>query len=135
MIYRLLVLHTNGVITAAAIIPVVDSAVQPVLVGIDAAKERAYRTVNAGKTVPRRAYEEAVGRFEKRLVLIDPYGNANHPPADSLLLAITKTLPLPDILAHAVAGKYVVKNKKLVANPDWQEPTLLLTAPDDPLAP
>ena len=127
MTYKLLILHTNGVITAVLLIPLIASAVQATLIAIDPAKDRAYRTANAGKIVTRRTYEEAVGLFEKRLVVTDPYGNTSHHPADSLLLTITKTLDLPDIVAHAVTGKYLVKNKKLVMNPDWQEPTITIT--------
>ena len=132
MTYKLLVLHNNGVITAVLIVQVVHSAVTTVLIAIDPAKDHAYRTANTGKTVTRRAYEEAVGHFEKRLVVTDTYGNSHHHPTDSLLLTITKTLDLPDLLAHAVAGKYLVKNKKLVTNLDWQEPTITITAPDVP---
>lgn len=127
---KLLILHTDGVITAAVIIPVIHSAVQMTLVGVDPTKDHAYRTVNAGKNVSWRSYEEAVGIFAKRLVIIDPYGNANQHPADSLLLTIAKTLELPDILAHAAAGKYMVKEKKLERNPAWQEPMLTVPVPD-----
>lgn len=126
MIYKLLVLHTNGVITAALIIGVVHGAVQTVLVGIDPAKEEAYRAANVGNCVSQRAYEEAVGIFEKRLVVVDAYGNRVVHPADSLLLSITKTLDLADLLAYAAAGKYRVKNKKLELNPTWQEPTITI---------
>ncbi|MCE7980367.1 MAG: hypothetical protein DYG89_04185 [Caldilinea sp. CFX5] len=150
MTYKLLVLHNNGVISAALIIAVIDSTVQTTLVTIDPAKDRAYRTAHDDQTVSRRTYEEAVGIFEKRLIITDAHGNRSVHPADSLLLPITKhaagapgaraggetrTLDLPDILAHAVAGKYVVKNKKLELNPNWQEPTILITAPNAPSTP
>lgn len=130
MTYKLLVLHTNGVITAVLLLAVLDSAVKSVCVATDPAKDHAYRTANAGKRVTCRAYEEAVGIFAKRLVITDPYGNVNHHPADTLLLGIAKLADLPDILAYAVAGKYQVKDKKLELNPNWQEPTITIPAPD-----
>ncbi len=135
---HVIVEHQNGVITNVIVATVAGQLRRAVPVAADGERQAAYLQANAGKWVKQSDYEKNTQRFEQKLLLLME-NRVVTLPINTLVIAVAKlaggaTLLL-DLVQNWQSGKYCVIDDKIVFAPDWEEPTLLIAAAADPLAP